>query len=406
MRGNDASARAPGTGALFAARAVRTFAFGAASLVLALHLVGQGLEPAQVGAVLTACLVEDALLVMAVASWGRRLGARRILVGASFVLGAAGLLLALGPTPALATIAVVMGILSPSGQDAGPFSTFEQARLADVLPPASRTRGFAWYNLAGFLPSALGALTAGAWLALARRKGIPDEAARRAVFAVYAAAGPVLAALYWRFPRDTPAAPTLPTRFGLHRSRRVVLHLALLQGLDSLAGGFVVQSLLVYWFHVRFGAGPDALGTLFFATNVLSAVSFLAAARIAERWGLLNTMVFTHLPSNVLLMLVPVAPGFGIAAALLLARHLLSQMDVPTRQAYTMALVDPDERPAAAGLAASVRGLSAAVAPALTGLALSSAATGLPFLLAGGLKIVYDLALYARFRSVPLPSSS
>jgi MFS family permease len=393
------------TWVLFASRSLRTFAFGAASLVLALHLVGRGLTPAQVGAVFTACLVEDALLTMAVASWGRRLGARRVLVAASALLGAAGLLLALGPTPAVATVAVVMGILSPGGQDAGPFSTFEVARLADQLPGSLRTRAFAWYNLASFLPSALGALAAGAWLTIARRHGLSDDAAHRAVFALYAAAGACLAALYARLPRDGVPV-TAPGGLGLHRSRRVVLQLSLLQGLDALAGGFVVQSLLVYWFHVRFGVGPEALGFLFFGTNVLSALSFLAAARIAERWGLLNTMVFTHLPSNVLLMLVPFAPGFGLAASLLLVRHLLSQMDVPTRQAYTMALVEPDERPAAAGLAVSVRGLAQAAAPAVTGLALASAASGLPFLLAGGLKIVYDLALYARFRRVELPSSA
>ena len=402
----DAEGGARAAGVLFAARALRTFAFGAASLVLALHLVGRGLTAAQVGGVFTACLVEDALLTMAVASWGQRLGARRILIAASGVVCATGVLLALGPTPTVAMTAVVMGVLSPSGQDAGPFSTFEVAQLAGRVTGAARTRAFSWYNLASFVPSALGALAAGAWLAVARRRGLSDDSAYRVVFAVYAAAGAGLAALYVRFAPDDAAVSAPARAFGLHRSRRVVLQLTALQALDALAGGFVVQSLLVYWFHLRFGVGPEALGLVFFGTNVLSAVSFLAAARIAERWGLLHTMVFTHLPSNVLLMLVPFAPGFGIAVALLLTRHLLSQMDVPTRQAYTMALVEPDERPAAAGLAVSVRGLAQAVAPALTGWALAGAATGLPFLLAGGLKIVYDLALFARFRRVVLPSQA
>jgi MFS family permease len=185
-----------------------------------------------------------------------------------------------------------------------------------------------------------------------------------------------------------------------------VLQLAALQGLDALAGGFIIQSLLAYWFHQRFDARPEAIGALFFGTNLLSALSFLAAARAGERFGLLNTMVFSHLPSNVLLLAVPFMPSFGLAAAVLLARHLLSQMDVPTRQAYTVALVAPEERPAAAGLTASVRALAQACAPAVAGLALSAAATPAPFLLAGGLKIVYDLALYFRFRSVPLPRVS
>ena len=177
----------------------------------------------------------------------------------------------------------------------------------------------------------------------------------------YSLVGVALAAVYSRLPRRLDAPPPASARppgwrMGLHRSRGVVLQMSALQALDSLAGGFVVQALLVYWFHLRFGVGPDALGALFFGTNLLSAVSFLVAARVADRIGLLNTMVFSHLPSNVLLCLVPLAPSFPLAAVLLLARHLLSQMDVPTRQAYTMALVTPDERPAAAGFTTSARG--------------------------------------------------
>ena len=191
-------------------------------------------------------------------------------------------------------------------------------------------------------------------------------------------------------------------RLGLGRSRKPVLQLARLQALDAFAGGFIMQSLLAYWFHLRFGVGPEALGALFLGTNLLSALSFLVAARVAERVGLLNTMVFTHLPSNVLLMVVPFMPTFGAAAAVLLARHVLSQMDVPTRQAYTMALVAPEERPAASGLAVSARALAQACAPVVTGLTMALAATPAPFLLAGGLKIVYDLRLYFAFRGVPL----
>jgi hypothetical protein len=166
-----------------------------------------------------------------------------------------------------------------------------------------------------------------------------------------------------------------------------------------------MQSLVVYWLRLRFGASPEALGALFFGTNMLSALSFLAASRVAERFGLLHTMVFTHLPSNVLLLLVPFMPTFGSAAAMLLARHLLSQMDVPTRQAYTMALVAPEERAAAAGFTVSVRALAQAAAPLFSGATMAAAATPLPFVLAGGLKIVYDLALFFRFRSVQLPDT-
>jgi MFS family permease len=335
----------------------------------------------------------------------RRIGARAVLVLAAVVLAASGALLALFTARALVVAAVVLGIAGAGGQDAGPFGALEQALLPDTVSAERHTRAFAWYSVAGYVPPALGALAAGAGLAWARGAGYGAEAGYRALFAVQAVAGLALAAVYVALPAarrtpPVPAATRAPGLLGLGRSRRVVAQLAALQALDALAGGFVVQALLVYWFHLRFGVGPEVLGPLFFGTNLLSAVSFLAAARVAERIGLLNTMVFTHLPSNVLLMLVPLAGSYPAAAALLLARHLLAQMDVPTRQAYVTALVDPEERAAAAALTGAARGLAQAISPALAGRALAGAAGGLPFFLAGGLKIVYDLALYARFRAV------
>ena len=258
-------------------------------------------------------------------------------------------------------------------------------------------RVFGWYNVFGFLPTALGAAAAGGVLgaALARGRRRRSQAQRRCCSA-YAGAGAGAHGALRRAGRRGAAstsrvAPAVPGALGLGRSRAVVLQLAGLQGLDALAGGFIMQSLLAYWFHVRFGVGPEALGALFFGTNLLSALSFLAAARIAERVGLLNTMVFTHLPSNLLLLGVPFMPTFGGAAALLLARHVLSQMDVPTRQAFTVALVAPEERAAAAGLTVSVRALAQSAAPSVAGVAMGAAAGPAPFLLAGGLKIVYDL---------------
>jgi MFS family permease len=386
---------------VFAARALRTFLFGALSLVLALDLAGRGLTTSDIGLAFTLCLVEDALLTMAAGALANRLGRRIVLVGGALLFTAAGWLLATATAPTWVWAAVVLGVLSPGGLDAGPFAVIELALLPDAVPPERRTRAFAWYNLVGFLPSALGALAAGSWLSLAARIGLESRDAHRVLFQAYATGGLGLAFAYATLPaRGAAAAAPRP---GLHRSRGVVLQLSALQALDALAGGFIVQGLLVYWFHLRFGTGPELLGPLFFGTNLLSALSFLVAARVAERVGLLNTMVFSHLPSNVLLLLVPLAPSFPLAALLLLLRHLLSQMDVPTRQAYAMALVDPDERPAAAGFTAGARGLAQAVAPAVSGAAMATAATGLPFLLAGGLKIVYDLALFVRFRRVALP---
>jgi MFS family permease len=401
---------------LFAARALRTFGFGALSVVLAIYLARRGLTAALIGGVLTATLIEDALFTSGIAAVADRLGRRRVLILTPLLITFAGALLALAAHPWLLIIGAVVGTLSPAGQEAGPFSPLEQAMLPDAVRPAVRTRAFAWYNLFGFLPAALGALAAGGWLAAARAMGLPEMAAYRLLLGFYAASGVALSLLYTRLSPAIDAASGTdigggvaaagsipPRRFGLHRSRGIVFQLAGLQAVDALAGGFVVQSLLVYWFHLRYGVGPELLGPLFFGTNLLSAVSFLVAARVAERIGLLNTMVFTHLPSNVLLALVPLMPSLPLAAALLLARHLLSQMDVPTRQAYTMALVAPDERSAAAGFTASARAIAQSAAPVFSGFTMASAATGLPFFISGGLKVIYDLALYFRFRGVELP---
>jgi hypothetical protein len=287
----------------------------------------------------------------------------------------------------------------------------EHALLPSTVRGLPPVRVFSVYNLVAFGSAAAGAATAGVVVAATMRSGFAEVEAQRHMMLAYAGAGALLTALYVALTKllgETGAvqAPHAPAPGGLHRSRGVVRTLAALQGLDSFAGGFILQSFLAYWFHLRYGASGEALGWLFFGTNVLSALSFLAAVPVAERVGLLNTMVFTHLPSNLLLLAVPFMPSFEAAAGLLLARHLLSQMDVPTRQAYTVALVAPDERAAAAGLTVGVRALTQAVAPLVTGLAVAATASPAPFLLAGGLKIVYDLALFFRFRRVPLPDGA
>jgi MFS family permease len=391
---------------VFTGRVVRTFSLGALSLALPLLLKHRGLSAAALGGVLTATLVEDALLTAAVTAMAPRWGRRRLLILSAIPMVAGGIALARAQDTAWLLAAVVVAVVSSNGQDAGPFSPLEVAILPDAVAARRQTRAFAWLNVAGFLPAALGALAAGQWLSLATVAGRPFEDALRSVLWAYAVGGAVLALVYSALSRDTekPAsnAATPRTWLGLHRSRGIVLQLAGLQALDALAGGLVAQSLLVYWFDLRFGVGPDVLGRLFFGTQVLSALSFLAAARLAERVGLLHTMVFTHVLSNLLLAAVAVMPSFRLAAATLLCRHLFSQMDVPTRQSYTMALVAPDERAPAAGLTTAVRGLAQSVSPALTGMALAHAAFGLPFFVAGGLKIVYDLALFARFRRVVL----
>ena len=394
---------------VFAARALRSFGFGWLSVILALYLAGRGFSAAAIGGVFTATMVEDALLTMLLTSVASRIGPAWLMAATAPLIAFGGILLATAESPWLLVVGAVLGTLSPNGQDAGPFSPLEHSLLPGAIRAGPSVRVFAWYNLVAFASAAAGAATAGFVLGSEQRRGTPELEAQRGMLLAYAAMGLVLTGLYlWLASRHAGRAKPAPKptgSLGLGRSRHVVLQLAGLQALDALAGGFIMQSLVVYWLHLRFDASPEALGALFFGTNLLSALSFLVAARVAERVGLLNTMVFTHLPSNVLLLAVPFMPSFASAAAVLLARHLLSQMDVPTRQAYTMALVASEERAAAAGLTVSVRALAQAAAPVFAGVTMAAAATPLPFLLAGGLKIVYDLALFFRFRSVPLPDS-
>ena len=227
----------------------------------------------------------------------------------------------------------------------------------------------------------------------------------------YALLGLALGALFTRVSgaievRDAPDV-SVARRLGLHRSQRTVARLSALFALDAFGGGFIVQTLIAYWFHVRFGASPALIGGILFGANLLAGVSALLAARIAARIGLIRTMVFTHLPSNVLLIMVPLMPTLPLAAGVLLVRYSISQMDVPTRQSYTMAVVDPDERSAAAGVTGIARSVGAAVAPILSAPLMGSAAVaGLPFVIGGGLKIAYDLLLYRSFRSMPAPEEA
>ena len=269
-----------------------------------------------------------------------------------------------------------------------------------------RTAVFAWYSLAGSLTTALGSL-AGGTAAGSLQTLQTAVFSYRAVIVAYAVLGLLLALLFTRLSPAVEVGPTSepagPRRLGLGRSRRVVFKLASLFALDAFAGGFVIQSIVAYWFHVRFGADPATLGAIFFGANLFAGLSALAAARLASRFGLVNTMVFTHLPSNVLLILVPLMPNLTLAVLVLLLRFSISQMDVPTRQSYTMAVVRPDERSAAAGVTGIARTTGASISPLFLGPILASGLPGLLFFLAGGLKIVYDLLLYRNFKKSAPP---
>jgi MFS family permease len=293
----------------------------------------------------------------------------------------------------LLVIAAVFGVISPSGHEVGPFLPIEQVALSRTISAQQRTSVFAWYNLAGSFATAAGSLTAGA---------LTDFLSARAVVIGYGLLGIVLALSFLRLSPKIEAEPSetrTKSLLRVDRSRGVVLRLSALFALDSFAGGFVVQSIVAYWFHTRFGLSPAIIGAIFFGANLLAGVSALAAARIAARIGLLKTMVFTHLPSNVLLILVPFMPTVELAIAVLLLRFSISQMDVPTRQSYVLAVVDPSEQSAAAGITGVARTTGAALAP-LAAMPLFAAAgwSWLPFVIAGGLKVIYDLALLRAFR--------
>jgi MFS family permease len=282
----------------------------------------------------------------------------------------------------------------------------EQAALSQVVPGDHRTTTFAWYQLAGSLATATGSLAAGIAVQVLQDGGFSALESYRAVIVAYAIVGVTLLVLVGRaspaVETEAPADPSIRRRLGLHRSQRIVTELSALFALDAFGGGFVVQSIVALWFHLRWGVEPAVLGAIFFGANALAGLSGLVAARLAARFGLIATMVGTHLPSNVLLILVPLMPTLPLAIGVLLVRFAISQMDVPTRQSYTMAVVDPDERSAAAGLTGMARSAGAAVAPAIAVplLAVPILGGGLPFVIAGSLKIVYDLALWRRFRAV------
>jgi hypothetical protein len=314
----------------------------------------------------------------------------------------------------LLALAMTIGVISPAGNEVGPFLAVEQAALAHLVEDHRRTHYVAWYNVAGFTATALGALTGGALSGWWQRNGVPPLLSYEWLFWFYAGAGLVLMALSTCLSGAVEVGP-VPVKSrglvaqwtGLHESQPVVLRLSALFALDAFAGGFIVQSILAYWFYLKFGATNLELGGLFFATNILSGISALVAVPLAKRLGLVNTMVFTHLPSNVLLMAVPLMPNFQLAVGLLLLRHLISQMDVPARQSFVMAVVPPSERSAANGITATVRSLGSGLAPSLAGALLTIAPlVNAPIYLAGGLKIIYDLALYRGFRHVKPPEEA
>jgi MFS family permease len=393
---------------LFATRITRLFAYGFLSVALALYLSQVGLKNAEIGLLLTLTLVGDVPVTLWITTSADRIGRRRMLLLGAGLMVLAGVVFALTNSFVLLVATAIIGVISPSGNEIGPFLSIEQAGLSQLIPDRERTRVFAWYNLVGSFATALGALVSGGLVQALNGSGWPLLAAYRVVLVGYAAFGIVLAVLFLFLTPAVEAAvantATIRTRLGLHKSQKVVLKLASLFAMDAFAGGFVVQSIMAFWFQAKFGVEPAILGSIFFGANILAGISALLSVRIAAKIGLINTMVFTHVPSNILLMLVPLMPNLPLAITMLLLRFSISQMDVPARQSYTVAVVEPDERSAASGVTSIARSVGAAISPSLSGLLLSNPATmGLPFILSGGLKVVYDFLMYRSFQSVKPP---
>ena len=398
---------------LFATRFIRLFAYGSLSVVLVFYLVGLGLSESQTGVLLTLTLLGDTVISLYLTTRADRIGRRRMLMIGAALMAAAGVAFASTRQLWLLMLAGTVGVISPSGSEVGPFLSIEQAALSHVVSARARTEVFAWYTLAGSLATALGALASGTITNALQKAAVAPVATYRAVVVFYAALGATLAFL---FARLSPAAEastlgeksafraTVAGLSGLDRSRRVVFKLSALFALDSFGGGFVVQSFAAYWFYLRFGVNPGTLGAIFFWANIFAGISALLASKLAARFGLIETMVATHLPSNILLILVPLMPTLSLAVLVLLVRFSISQMDVPTRQSYIMAVVSPEERSAAAGITGVARTIGAAASPFFVGLMFARPSLiNLPFFIAGSLKILYDLLLYKEFVAVRPP---
>jgi MFS family permease len=387
------------------ARGVRAFANGYVSLLLPLYLYSLGMGAFRVGVIATATLLGSGVLTLAVGFHSHRFEYRALLLMAALLMCATGMgFAAVTDFWPLLVIAVV-GTLNPSSGDVSVFLPLEHAVLSGAVSDHERTAAFARYSLVGTWAAAIGALFAGVPDFVLKMTSLEMKTVLQAMFVLYGLIGLASASIYYTLPRAVDAETRPPTT-PLRQSKKIVYTLAALFSLDSLGGGFVVQSMLALWLFQRFHLAAAVAGTIFFWTGVLSALSYPLAVRISRRIGLVNTMVFTHLPANVFLVLVPFMPSLGTAIALLLARSALSQMDVPTRSSYVMAVVPPSERAAAASVTSVPRSLASASGPVFAGYLLSVSTFGWPLVVAGCLKAIYDLLLLTMFRKIRPPEET
>ncbi len=388
---------------LYGARALRDFGDGFVAVLLPVYLTALGLGPVEVGVVATAALLGSALMTLGIGVLGARLDQRHLLLAASALMLMTGVLFALSSTYTVVLLVALAGTINPSAGSVSIFVPLEHALLARSAPDADRTAMFARYSLIGALAAAFGSLAAASPEVMARL-GIAQTTALRAMFVLYALLGLAGGLLYARIPRarDQDTGPR-PAPSVLGPSRGIVYKLAALFSIDAFAGGFAVQSLLALWLFEKFGLSLATAALFFFWSGVFAAFSFPVAAWLARRIGLVKTMVYTHIPSSLCLMLAAVAPNVEAALAFLLLRAALSQMDVPTRSSYVMAVVTPAERPAAASFTSVPRSLAAAASPALAGALFAAGLQAWPLILCGVLKIAYDFALLWAFRHIKPP---
>ena len=389
---------------LLVTRMLRTFGYGYVAVVLGLYLEKLGLNAFEIGVIFSAAMAGSAIMTVFWSFYADRYGRRRTVATMAGLMAVGGLLFALTNNFWMLLLGTFTGTISATSAEVGSFITVEQAVLPQTAPDERRTWLFSIYNMLGNFAGAAGSLFA-ASVGLFAAWGLSGADIYRPLFILYACFGLANLVLFLSL-TDRVELIKIEGKakyVGISRSRGTVAKLSLLFGIDAFAGGFVVQSFVSYWFHLRWGLSPEVLGVIFFWVGVLSGLSLLAAGWLSQRIGLLNTMVFSHLPSNILLMLVPLAPTWWLAVGFWLARMSISQMDVPTRQSYTMAVVDPEERTATAGITNVARTAASAISPVFAGLAISAAAVGLPFFLSGAFKILYDGLIYATFRNVHPP---
>jgi len=397
----DATEIEPDLRRILAVQALRAFAYGFGTVILGESLAAAGLSTVQVGWVLTAMLAGMAIAAVTVGLIGDRVGRRRLYMILLSAMGLAGVVFALTSNLTALIVVALTGTMSTDANESGPITTLEQAMIGRA-PAVARVRVFGRYNAIAYLGGAAGALAAGG-PAFVRRviHGLPSDQRWLLLITVAAVAAVIVAA--GLSPNvEEPVGPGAGAP--LRRSRRNVIKLSSLFAVDAFAGGFVVTTFIVFWFHQKFGASPELMGAVIFAAGLLQAGSSIVAARFGARFGLLNTMVFSHLPSNLLLILVPLMPTLPLAIVVLLLRFALSQMDVPTRQAYIAAMVDPEERTAAAAFTNTSRYVARPFGPAIGTALMTNVAVAAPFVVAGALKSVYDLLLWRVFSRVRLPA--